>query len=74
MADPYRVASVEAAEPRRTLDPWKLALLFAWVCDIGRVGLGLLDGRSVAGELGFAGLLAVTTILALVTSFGERSS
>jgi hypothetical protein len=40
-----------------------LALLFAWVCDIGRVGLGLLDQRSVTGELGFAGLLAVTTLI-----------
>jgi hypothetical protein len=68
MADPYRVALVEPAEARRTLDPWKLALLFAWVCDIGRVGLGLLGDRSVTGELGFAGLLAVTTMIVFVTS------
>jgi hypothetical protein len=72
MNGPYRAVVTERVEPRRSLDPWKLALLFAWVCDIGRVGLGLLAGRSVAGELGFAAILAVTTALVIVTSLWKR--
>jgi hypothetical protein len=72
MNGPYREVAVTHAEPRRMLDPWKLALLFAWVCDIGRIGLGLLDGRSVAGELGFATLLGVTTVIVAVVSVRTR--
>jgi len=68
MSGPYREMSVEPVPPRRTLDPWKLSLLFAWVCDIGRVGLGVIDGRDVSGELGFAAILAVTTFFVVATS------
>ena len=70
MLAPYRQVPVERAAPRRTLDPWMLALLFAWVCDIGRIGLGLLDRRSVTGELGFAGLLGVTTLVVVAGRAG----
>lgn len=65
MNGPYRQIATEAVPKRRTLDPWVLALLFAWVCDIGRIGLGLLDRRPVTGELGFAALLAVTSLVVL---------
>jgi hypothetical protein len=64
----YRQPAVEPAAARRSLDPWKLALLFAWVCDIGRIGLGLVGGRSIDGELGFAAFLAITTVVAAVAS------
>jgi hypothetical protein len=74
MNGPYREVPVAHAEPRRILDPWKLALLFAWVCDIGRIGLGLLDQRPVTGELGFAALLALTTIIVMVVSLRKRES
>jgi hypothetical protein len=73
MIRPYRVASEEPLERHRTLDPWKLALLFAWVCDAARIGLGLLDRRPVTGELGFAALLAFTTLIVLATSLRRRS-
>jgi hypothetical protein len=63
MFGPYRQAPVEPVEPNRTLDPWKLALLFAWVCDLGRIGVGLVARRPVTGELGFAALLGVTTLI-----------
>jgi hypothetical protein len=73
MNGPYREASIERTKPDRTLDPWKLALLFAWVCDIVRVGLGLLGGRRVTGELGFAALLAATTLVVVAVSLRQRS-
>jgi hypothetical protein len=73
MHGPYREASIERPKPNRTLDPWKLALLFAWVCDIGRIGLGLLSGRQVTGELGFAALLAGTSLIVLAVSVRARS-
>lgn len=72
MNGPYRGMPMERVEPRRTLDPWTLALLFAWVCDIGRIGLGLIDQRPVTGELGFAALLAATTIVVVAVSFRKR--
>ncbi len=72
---PYRDAAfVEPAPRHRTLDPWMLALLFAWVCDIGRIGLGLLDQRPVTGELGFAAVLAVTTLFVGGARLRNRSS
>jgi hypothetical protein len=72
---PYREAPpVERAPAHRALDPWMLALLFAWVCDIGRIGLGLLGARSVTGELGFAGLLAVTTLIVSGARLRKRAS
>jgi hypothetical protein len=61
---------VEMPSERRALDPWMLALLFAWVCDVGRIGLGFVDQRAVDGELGFAGVLAVIT--AVVGFMGLR--
>ena len=73
MHAPYRQVSVERVAPRRTLDPWKLALLFAWVCDLGRIGLGLLDRRPVTGEVGFAVLLAATTLVVVAISLKGRS-
>ena len=63
---PYREISADRSPRHRTLDPWTLALLFAWVCDVGRIGLGLLDRRPITGELGFAALLAVTTVIVVV--------
>lgn len=72
MSGPYREAAVEPVPRRRTLDPWTLALLFAWVCDIGRIGVGLLGRRSVTGELGFAALLAATTVVVLGVSLGRK--
>jgi hypothetical protein len=74
MNGPYREVQVAPVEPRRTLDPWKLALLFAWVCDAGRIGLGLVDGRPVDGELGFAGLLALTTAIVVGVSLKKRAA
>jgi len=65
MLAPYREVSLEPIERHRTLDPWKLALLFAWVCDVGRIGIGLIDRRPVTGELGFAALLGATTLVVL---------
>jgi hypothetical protein len=62
---PYREAAFAPRERDRSVDPWLLALLFAWVADAGRIGLGWVDGRPVTGELGFAALLAVTTAIAL---------
>jgi hypothetical protein len=61
MNGPYRQVLTERSPRERTLDPWLLALLFAWVCDLGRIGLGILDRRGVGGELGFGALLAMTT-------------
>jgi hypothetical protein len=61
VGSPYREMKIEVPRERRALDPWMLALLFAWVCDVGRIGLGLVDQRAVDGELGFAGVLAVIT-------------
>jgi hypothetical protein len=49
-----------------------LALLFAWVADLGRIAAGVLGGRPVMGELGFAALLALTTAVALGTSWRKR--
>ena len=72
MNGPYRQAAIEPVQRRRTLDPWMLALLFAWVCDIGRIGVGLLDRRPVTGELGFAALLGLTTVVALGVSLVRR--
>jgi hypothetical protein len=73
MYGPYREASIERVKPSRALDPWKLALLFAWVCDIGRIGLGLLDGRAITGELGFAALLGATTVVVVAVSLRQRA-
>jgi hypothetical protein len=70
----YRSPPVERPDPRRTLDPWKLALIFAWVCDIGRIGLGLLDRRPVTGELGFAALLALTTVIVVAVWLRKPAS
>jgi hypothetical protein len=61
MANPYREMATERVPTRRSLDPWMLALLFAWVCCVGRIGVGLLDRKPVDGELGFAAFLAVVT-------------
>ena len=75
MQGPYREAAfVETAPRHRTLDPWMLALLFAWVCDIGRIGLGLLDRRPVTGELGFAALLGATTLVVLAMWLRKKPS
>jgi hypothetical protein len=63
---------IEAPLERRVLDPWMLALLFAWVCDVGRIGLGLVDQRAVDGELGFAGVLALITAVVGVTRLRRR--
>ncbi len=72
MNGPYRMASIEPIQRRRTLDPWKLALLFAWVCDIGRIGLGIVGGRPVTGELGVAALLAATTVIVIGVSLRSQ--
>ncbi len=74
MHGPYRETFVERTPHLRALDPWMLALLFAWVCDLGRIGLGLIDHRSIVGELGFAGVLAVTTVVAGAIAYRKRSS
>jgi hypothetical protein len=63
---------IEVVPERRALDPWMLALLFAWVCDVGRIGLGLVDQRAVDGELGFAGVLAVITAVVGVMHLRRR--
>jgi hypothetical protein len=49
-----------------------LALLFAWVADLGRIAAGVLRGRPVMGELGFAALLALTTAVAVGNSLRRR--
>jgi hypothetical protein len=67
MSAPYRQPGIEQVQRHRSLDPWKLALLFAWVCDLGRIGLGLLNRRPISGELGFAAVLATITIAVVVT-------
>jgi hypothetical protein len=69
---PYREAPIVRVRVRRTLDPWTLALLFAWVCDAGRIALGILDRRSIEGELGFAVLLGITTVIVIVVSLRKR--
>jgi hypothetical protein len=68
MRGPYRAAFVDAGPRRRALDPWKLALIFAWVCDIERIGLGLIDRRPITGELGFGALLGLVTMIVMVVS------
>ncbi len=72
MGSPYREMRVELPPTRRALDPWMLALLFAWVCDVGRIALGLLDRRAVVGELGFAGFLAVITAFVTAQALRRR--
>jgi hypothetical protein len=69
---PYREAAVDRTVRARVLDPWMLALLFAWVADLGRIASGVLGGRRVAGELGFAALLALTTAIAVGSSLRRR--
>ena len=72
VGSPYREMKIEVVPERRALDPWMLALLFAWVCDVGRIGLGLVDQRAVDGELGFAGVLAVITAVVGVMHLRRR--
>jgi hypothetical protein len=72
MLAPYRAPCLEPVERQKSLDPWMLALLFAWVCDVGRIGIGLVDRRPVTGELGFAGLLGITTLIVLGSWFRKR--
>ncbi len=69
---PYRDAPVPRAPRRRTLDPWRLALLFAWVCDAWRIADGIVNHRSVQGEIGFAALLAATTVVVLALDLRAR--
>jgi hypothetical protein len=69
---PYREAPRARAPRERRLDPWLLALLFAWVGDAWRLGTGIADRRPVHGELGFAALLAVVSIAVLVVGFVRR--
>jgi hypothetical protein len=72
MNRPYREMYVERAPQRRTLDQWKLALLFAWVMDIVRIGIELNDRRPIAGEVGFAAVLAVISIVMGAVSLNAR--
>jgi hypothetical protein len=69
---PYRNVPVPPTERRRTLDPWRLALLFAWVCDVGRIGVGLVNRRPVDGELGFAAFLTVVTLGVALSAIKSR--
>jgi hypothetical protein len=72
VGSPYREMKIELPPERRALDPWMLALLFAWVGDVGRIGLGLVDRRAVDGELGFAGVLAVVTLVVTAQALRRR--
>jgi hypothetical protein len=74
MFAPYREAPAEPVKRRRTLDPWMLALLFAWVCDLARIAIGLLARRPIEGELGFAGLLGATTLVVAGASLKKRAA
>jgi hypothetical protein len=69
---PYRELPAQRHPVQRRLDPWYLALLFAWVCDVVRVAYGLVGHRSVGGEVGFAGVLAVVTAVVVVVRLKQR--
>ena len=71
---PYRSAPRRSPEPlRKGLDPWLLALFFAVVMDAWQIASGFLEHRSITGELGFLGVLAVTgAIVAVVHWRGGR--
>ena len=64
MSNPYRAEpNLPESEPRRSLDPWLLSLLFAWVCDVGRIGVGFVNRRPISGELGFGAVLLVISLV-----------
>jgi hypothetical protein len=69
---PYRERFEEPAPPRRGLDPWILALLFAWVGDFWTLGNGIVSRRNVEGELAFAGLLAATSLVVIALRLRDR--
>jgi hypothetical protein len=69
---PYRDPPLPRAPKHRTLDPWRLALLFAWVCDAWRIADGIVNRRRVGGEIGFAALLAAITLVVVVVEVRAR--
>ncbi|HEY2511598.1 MAG TPA: hypothetical protein VGI39_12105 [Polyangiaceae bacterium] len=73
MSTPYRAEpTLPASEPRRSLDPWLLSLLFAWVCDVGRIGVGFVNRRPVSGELGFGVVLLLISLVVGGVSLNRR--
>jgi hypothetical protein len=69
---PYRDPALPRQRRHRKLDPWRLALLFAWVCDAWRIADGVVNHRGVGGEIGFAGLLGVITVVVLIVDLRAR--
>jgi hypothetical protein len=56
------------------IDPWFLALLFAWVCGVARVGVLVVDRRPAYLEIAFVALVAIVTVVALLRLLHLRRS
>ncbi len=66
MSGPYREAPPTRGRARPGIDPWFLALLFAWVCGVARVGVLIVDRRPVYMEVAFVGLVAAVSVVVLL--------
>jgi hypothetical protein len=65
MSRPYHeLPDPETPRKGPILDPWLLALLFAWVCGVARIGVLVIDHKPYYLEVAFAGLLAVISVVA----------
>jgi hypothetical protein len=54
------------------LDPWHLALLFAWVCGVARVAVLVVDHKPMYLELAFVGLTAITSVVVAAKALQRR--